>query len=437
MSVRSLALMLVLSAPAFAQPVKLGETVRPGDHFRYDLALTLDMKMKVDKDGKAHTLSRKGEAVHQFAERIEAADAGGAGGRAVRHYDTAKLTSTLAGDVSRLELPADRRLMLAVRTETGTMTVCPAGPLTREHLELAGEHFDTLAVPALLPNKELKAGETWAVGDAATQHACQFDGLVKHDLKGTLTAVKDGVATFTLAGKAEGVSQGAVVKTTVAATGTFDVKAERITALTWEETGERELGPASPAAEVKAVVRMTRTPLADEPKELSAEARAKVPADKIPAEMTRLTLADPDGKYTLVYPREWVVVVQQGEHTVLRLMTNGEFQTQATLTGWKKADKGSHTSAGEFKRVLAKLPGWEPGEVLADEEKPTSDGRWVYKLSAKGKQDGAEVVQTFYLMAGPNGDQVAATFLTAADKAGKLAEREAELLSGISFTGKK
>ncbi len=437
MSVRSLALLFVLSAPVFAQPVKLGETVRPGDHFRYDLQLTLDMKMKLDKDGKAHTLSRKGEAVHKFAERIEAADAGGAGGRAVRHYDTAKLTATLAGDVTRLELPADRRLTLAVRTETGTMTVCPAGPLTREHLELAGEHFDTLAVPALLPNKELKAGETWAVGDAAVQHACQFDGLVKNELKGTLTAVKDGVAAFTISGKAEGVSQGAVVKTTVAASGTFDVKAERVTALTWKEAGERELGPASPAAEVTAVVRMTRATLTEEPKELSAEARAKVPADKIPAEMTRLTLTDPEGKYTLVYPREWVTVAMQGEHTILRLLANGECLTQVTLTGWKKADKGSHTPADEFKRVLAKLPGWEPGEVLADEEKPTSDGRWVYKLSAKGKQNEAEVVQTFYLVAGPTGDQVAVTFLTAADKAGKQADREAELLGGISFTGKR
>jgi len=432
-----LPLLLAMASPALAQTVKLGEAVRPGDHFRYELQLTVDGKLKLERDGKVQAMTMKGDATHKFAERIEAADTGGAGGKAVRYYDVARSSSTVAGDTNKRELANDRRLTVAVRTETDTLHVCPNGPFTREELELVAEHFDTLAIPALLPNKELKAGESWAVANEAAQHACQFDGLVKNDIKGSLIDVKDGVATFKIEGQAEGVELGATARVTVSATGTFDVARGRITGLVWEQTDDRNLGPASPAMEVKATARVVRIPLAEEPKELSAEARAKVPADKIPTEMTLLRLTDSDGKYSLTYPRGWSVVGQTGGHTVLRLVEMGTFLSQATITPWKQVDKGQHSAPADFKAALAKIPGWQPSEVLADAEMPTTDGRWVYKFSAKGKQDSADVVQTFYLLAGPNGQQVAVTFLSEPAKAAKVSDREAELLKGIGFADRR
>jgi hypothetical protein len=391
----------------------------------------------VEQDGKVRSLTLRGEAVHQFVERAEGVTAAGGADRAVRHYAVAKSVSSVAGDVSKRELSADRRLTLAVRSEGGTLHVCPAGPFTREDLELVGEHFDTLGLPALLPDKEVKAGDTWAVGNDAVQHACHLDGLVKNELKGTLTAVTDGAATFTLAGQVEGVERGAMARLTIRARGTFDVATSRVTALSWEQVDDRDQGPVSPASELTAKVTLARTPLKDEPKELSAEARAKVPADKIPTEMTHLRHADRDGKYTLTYPRDWTVVGRTADHLVMRLTHKGEFATQATVSAWKRVEEGKHTPPAEFKAALAKLSTWQPVEVLADAEETAADGRWVYKLSAKGKQDGADVVQTFYLLAGPNGDQVAVTFLTTPERAVKLADREAELLKGVGFPPRK
>lgn len=440
MAVRSFALAVALfgsAVPAFAQTVTLGERVKPGDHFRCELALTLTGKMKVDRDGKVHPLTLTGEATHRFVERIESADAAGAGQKSVRHYEVAKSAVSVAGDPSRRELPAARRLTVAARTDTGTRHACPAGPLTQDELELVGEHFDTLALPALLPNKELKVGDSWPVAADAVLSACLFEGLLKNDLTGTLTAVKDGVATFTVTGTAEGMENGAVAKLTVKAAGTFDVAAGRVTALTWEQGDDRDQGPVSPATEVTATVTLKRTPLAAAPKELSAEARAAVPAGDIPADMTRLRYADPDGKYAVTYPREWVIVGRTPDHLVMRRMEKGEFTGQVTVTGWKKVEAGRATPPAEFKAVLARLTTWEPAEVLADEEQPVADGRRVYRLAAKGKQDGAAVVQTFYLLTGPAGDQVAVTALAAPDKAQGLAKHEAELLNGFTFPGKK
>jgi hypothetical protein len=353
----------------------------------------------------------------------------------VRYYTEAKAANTFGGESSKRELSAERRLTVAVRAATETLHVCPVGPFTRDELDLVGDHFDTLALPLLLPNKELKAGETWAVADSGCQHACQFDGLAKNNLKGTLSGVKAGVASFTVSGTAEGVEMAAGVKVSVTASGTFDVASGRITGLIWEQTDDREAGPASPATEVKATWTIKRAALADEPKELSAEARAKVPADKVPVEMTRLQHAG--GKYTLTYPREWVTVGSTADHLVLRLIVAGEPSAQATVSVWKKADKGGHSTASEFRELIGKIPGWEPGDTATEGEVPAAEGRWVYRWSAKGKQDGSAVVQTFYLIAGPNGEQVTIGILSDEAKAAKLAEREAELLGGVTFPEKK
>ena len=425
------------ASSALAQSVKLGEELQPGEYHRYDLELSVNGKLKIDRNGKPDTLPLQAEASHRFVERIEAADARGGAGKVIRHYEKAKSNSVVAGEKSSRELAGDRRLTFAGRTETGTLHYSPQGPLFREELELIAEHFDTMVLAGLLPNKAIKPGETWAVAGEATQHACQFDGITKNELAGTLVSVDGGIAKFTIAGAAEGVEAGAATKTTVKASGVFDVKSNRITELNWEQTDERAQGPASPAAEVTATVVLKRAILSEEPKELTAAVREKIPAGKVPAELTLLRYADVDGKYSFTYPREWVIVGRTNEHLVIRLVEKAEFIAQVTLSSWKKAEPGQHATAEEFKQSIAKLPGWEPTETTEDASVAAPAGHWLYKVAAKGKQDGADVLQTFYLFAGPNGDQIAVTVLASPDKGGKTSAREGQLLGAIVFPQNK
>ena len=429
--------LLVAGGPAFAQ-VNLSEEVKPGDCFRYEITLSVDGKMKVDREGKLEAIPLKAKAAHTFLERVDSADARGGVGRSLRHYQSASSESEAGPDRNKRELSADRRLVVAQRTAEGSQHFSPDGPLYREELELVAEHFDTLCIPALLPGKELKPGDTWTVGPEATQHACLFGGLIKAALVGKLVEVKDGVALFEITGPAEGIEAGAHAKLTVSAKGKYDLAAKRLVELTWEQTDDRGQGPASPASEVKATIAVKRTPLAEEPKELSADARAKVPADgKVPELATLLRYADPDGRYQFTYPRDWHVVGRTRDHLVIRLLEKGEFVAQATVTTWKKADPGQHSNPEEFKKLLGQLPGWEPEQVLTDGAIPTDAGRWLYRISARGKQDGLAVIQTFYLLAGPAGDQLAVTVLARQEKAAKVGTRDLELVNAVEFPAKK
>jgi len=428
---------LAVALPLQAQTVRLGEEVKPGDQFRYELTLSLSGKLTVQREGKAVPLPLQAEATHQFVERIENADASGAAGKVIRHYFAAKSSSTVGTEKSQRELSNERRLTLTSRTDAGTLHICPTGAFTREELELVGEHLDTLCLPGLLPNKDVAVGANWAVPDTVTQVICQFDGLYKNHLQGTLSGVDGNIAKFKIEGRAEGTELGANSEVTVKAEGKFDLTAKRIVELVWTQDDIRGQGPASPAGVLSVKVTMKRTPLAEEPKELNEEVRAKVPADKIPAGMLMLSHSDPEGRYSFTYPREWVIVGRTKEHVVLRFLDKGEFAAQLTIATWKKAEAGQHASAADFKAAIAKLQGWEAGEVLEDSEMPSKPGRWGYKLSAKGKQDATEVIQTFYLLSGPLGDQVAVTVLSAPGKVAAVGSGETELLKSIVLPEKK
>lgn len=428
----ALALTVVITGPAAAQPVTLAETPKPGDTFRYAVYLDVTGTLSVLGDGgKLQQLTLRATAKHRFAERT-LATADGLPARSVRHYAEATASSVVGGERGDRTLSADRRLVVADRRPDGAFAFSPAGPLTRDELDLVTEHFDPHALAGLLPGKEVTVGATWAVTNPAAQAACLFDGLTKNDLTGKLTGVKDGVASFEITGTAEGIEAGAAVAVTVASSGTFDLAAKRITGLVWKQTDDRGAGPVSPASKVVATITLKRDTLAAAPAELADAALAGVPAGDPPAALTALRYADPKGRYRFDYARGWHVTGQTDSHLVLRLLDGGEFVAQATVSAWVKAEPGKHTPPDEFKKAVAESPRWAATKALEDAEVPVGGGRWLYRLVAEGTADGQPVVHAFHLLAGPGGEQVAVTVALHPDKRKALAGRDLELVKAIA-----
>jgi hypothetical protein len=422
------------SAYALAAENTLGEELRAGDHFRYEITLQVEGTMKVSQEGGSGSLPLKAAAQHRFVERVEALNTTGGISKAVRFYSIARSESEIGTERSRSELAQDARLIVAQRTGTGTVCFSPAGPMARNELDLVAEHFDTLDLVSLLPGKEVKPGERWSIPAATVQHLCLFDGLLKANLTGKLENISTTEASFTIEGTAEGVENGATAKLTIRATGVFQFETKQLTTLTWEQTDERSQGPVSPATDVKAVVMLKRTRLAEVPAELAKVERSSIPPQEtIPESFTQLRYSDPTGRFTMRYSRDWHIVGRTADHLVLRLLDQGEFITQATITAWKKEKPGSHTSAEEFKKAIGQLPGWVMEKTVSDAEIPAKDGRWGYRLVTLGKQDGVAVAQIFLLIAGPNGDQVAVTLIASPNRFEKLAARDLAMVNAIEF----
>src|SRR5260221_9149869 len=130
---------LCVTAPAaLAQTQVLTDPPKAGDCNRYDLGLTLKGEIRVAKDGKVVSIPIAATAAHQFAERVLEAKEKALPTKVARWYDAAKSTVTVDGAAATRSLRDARKLMVAQRDPERLTCYSPAGPLTRDELELAG-----------------------------------------------------------------------------------------------------------------------------------------------------------------------------------------------------------------------------------------------------------------------------------------------------------
>jgi hypothetical protein len=227
---------------------------------------------------------------------------------------------------------------------------------------------------------------------------------------------------------------GAQAKVTVSATGRYDLARKRIVALDWKQKDERDQGPASPVVNAETTVTLTRQ-MIEEPKELSDVALVSVPQGfDVPEPLKLVSIPDAKGRFDLACGRDWQVVSQTDAHLVLRLLDRGDFVAQATVTSWTKAEPGKHADVKEFRDQMLSSPGWQPEEVVQEEELPKlPNGRFVYRLVARGDMDGVKVIQSFFLVAGAKGDQAVVVFTLKQTQAAKLGARDLILVDGLDF----
>ena len=433
---------LALTASAGAQTYALSEAALAGNFFDIRLATELAGEIRVHKDDKQVSLPQKVQAQHVFHERVLEAAEGKPATRTARYYKEARASLAIGAERSERILRADRRLIAAQRGKDQLLVYCPAGSLTAAELELL-EHFDTLAVTGLLPEKAVQTQETWKVPTAVTQALCHFDGLTDQNLECRLEKIAGDAAQISVRGTASGIDSGASVKSTIQADVTFDCKARHLTALTWKQTDERDQSPTSPAMNFTMTVTMTRTAAAPIP-ELHDYALTVVPDGPTPPEtMTALVYNDPQKRFDVIYARDWQLVAHTSEFVVLRFLDRGDFVAQATITPLRRVDAGQMLSDEEFKDLVNATPGWEPETEAKVEQLPAPGGQGpskdytIKRLAAQGSLDGQRITQYCYLVASPQGEQLVVSFTLTPAHVPTLGSRDIALVRGITFSGSK
>ncbi len=432
-------LLVVLCAGSFAlaEPnYNITEPVKVDDCFRVSLDMALTGDMRIKKDDKTVTIKLEAKARHTFQERVLLIH-GSLPAKMARVYDAAGATIATGTDHSERTLRADRKLIVSQRHHDQRTTYSPQGSLLREELDLCNDHLDTLVLTGLLPKAEVKIGETWKIANDVVQSLCGFEGLINQELEGKLEDVKDNTARVTIKGTASGIDVGASVKLTIDTVCQFDLQTHRLTQMDWKQTDEREQGPVNPASTISMTTTVKRESI-KEPDCLGQVALVAVPEGlDVPAALTSLSHRDPQGRFDLTYSRDWQVVVQTKEHLIMRLMDQGDFVTQATITPWKSAGKGQHMSPTRFRDVIESTPGWEPEkELQAGEVQGTVKDGWTYRISALGRLDDAPALQSYYLLASPTGDQAIVVFTMHPKQADKLGSRDLSLVGGLEFVQK-
>jgi hypothetical protein len=423
---------LAVTCSGAAQTVDLSETSLTGSCLRCELTLALKGKIKVQQEGKPREYPHEAEATHVYVERVLDGTLGSE--KVVRSYASAAGTITFDGQPLKRALRSERTFLAVHRVNERLVPFSHKGALAREELELT-EHFDALAVPGLLPGKQVAVGATWPLPNRVAAFLCDLEALAEHNLSCKLDSVEAKRARVSIAGSASGVGQGAAVKLLVTGSYDFDLESKRITAVEWKQSDQRDKGPVSPALSADVVVNLKRTVI-PEPEELSDTALAPVKEyEAPPARLTNITFRQSGGRYVLEHARDWhVVSPEASEQLVMRLMERGQFIAQATVTPWKKVDAKDALTLEEFAALMAKTPTWAEEKVSEQAElKDNPDGVRIYRITATGELDGVRSVMSFYLLISKDSDQVIVTFSMLPTYVTNLRERDLELIRNISF----
>jgi hypothetical protein len=418
-----------------AEKYSLKEKFAVADQWRTNLSLQLSGNLQMRSGDKVLALTLAAQADHQFPERVLNVDEAGQATRVARSYEQAKAGITVQGSRSERSLRPERRLQVAQRIKDETVTFAPSGPLTREELELTGEHLDVLMAGALLPEKEVGVGEAWEVTIPAIQALVGLDGVISQDVKGKLESVQGDMARITFSGNVEGISRGAELKTAIDATASFDLKAARLTALEWKQKEQREQGPVTPAAKTESTTTMKRT-LGVKADALSNGVVAQLPAEPGPAHLM-LLYRDAKGRFEFLHERAWHVVAQNDQYTVMRMLERGELVAQVNVLPWAKARPGQHIGTDELKKLIEESPAFTVDQTLQSGTMPAEAGYWIYRVSAVGKSNETPVLQNYYAVAGPQGDQLMLVFTTEVNQAEHLGSRDLSMVGTVSFAPTK
>jgi hypothetical protein len=429
-------LVVFAASGASAQEYNLTNKIDVGSCWRTTLAMDLKGEIRIARNGQRVPLKLSASARHEFMERLLADGSDGMPGKTARVYERAAADIRVDGDRSLRSLRPERRLVVAQRPRERFQVYSPAGPLTREELELTAEHFNTLAVGGLAPGKAVAVHETWKVSSPVAQALCGFEGLTEQTLFCKLTEIKDKTAHVTISGTATGIDLGALVKLTIEGSLDFDLAAGQWKHFEWKQKDDRDQGPVSPISASEATFVADKKAI-DRPEALSEENLGAIPQGfDAPTACLQLELKNPPPpklQFTLLYDREWQKVSQTDEHVVFRLLERGDFIAQATITPWTKAEK-NHMTPAEFQQAMAATPGWEQDEETQSEEVPAAEkGYWIYRIAASGELDGVRTLQIFYLVACGDGRQVVVAFTLAPKQASKLGARDLDLVGNLRF----
>ena len=431
--------LVVAAAASAAAPVELRESARVKPTTR--VTVNLKAEGKYNPAGSPGTtqpakpLALRVESELVFIERVMATDQAGRGGRSVRRVTRA--ASAVNGEVrSRSEsLRAEVALLVAEVNALGDVVVySPLGPLTRSELEIVQGPGDPLSLGGLLPTGPVAVGARWKVGDASARALSGYDVVSSNGLEATLESADAARAKVWLRGELRGSALGG--EGTMACDGSFhfDRKGGLIDRLALDRAETRRPGPVEGGLDIKSTLTVTRS-------------HAEVPAELAEATLDRVVLNPGAGredlllnalgrKYSLRHDRDWHTFWDDPRLTVLKRVEGGRTVAQCNLAVGPKAGKGKHQDPSQFRDDVRKGLGSRFVQFLGSGDvEGDAAGGFRYKVGVQGRQGDLPVVWFYYLIAGPEGDQLLATFTLAGAQAQAFGDRDESLIGTLHWLG--
>lgn len=418
-------------------PITLREEAKPGASTR------VAVMMKAEGSRPDYRLEAKGKALpfrvethFDFLERILDAGPDGRPKRSARRAERATASIDFfraEGQTMAADLRPEVALLVAERRPAGLLTFSAGGPLLRSELDLVQGPADTLALPELLPAKPAAVGDSWDVPPDAAKSLSEYEALAANGLKATLTSADDAEARVAIKGQVRGAARGGEGAMNLDGILTFDRKANLIRRLDLNRSETRKKGLVESALEAKSTLTVERTPI-ETPTELSDEALKDLPLED-DARRELLILVPPGGRYTLMHDRDWHLALDDARRVVLKRIDHGELVAQCDLMLGPNAGRGRHQDLDQFRDDIRKALGKSFESFTgAGEVGGAPGGGFRYKIAVEGTpQEGGRPLWYYYLVAGPEGDQVLGVFSLTQELEARFGDQDLRLIGSLEW----
>ncbi len=420
--------------PEEATKYELRATTTPDQFQRVRVLLEVSGQLKINGEDKKVTqvpLQVNGELLYD--ERVLKSDTQNKCRSSVRYYDTAAAELRIGETSQKTSLHPDRRLAATQVTATETVLFSPLAPFTRDELELLETQANSAALYRLLPDKAISLGQSWNHDNSAVAALLCLDAITQTDVKSTLRQVEKSLAIVDLEGSVNGSVRGVSSDIQVRGKYNFDLKQGTFTWITLSISEKRASSAAEPGFEVVAKLREVLAPTPPRA-ELSDATIKDLTLDPGPGS-TLLSLASSAGRFQLLHTRQWRVMMDRTDLTVLRMLDQGDLIAQCNASRLPDLPAGQRVSVESFQADVKRALGEHFGEFRDVTQESTDGGLRVLRAVVSGTASELPIQWSYYHLSDDKGHQAAIVFTMDARLVEKFAEADRTIISSFAFTG--
>lgn len=383
----------------------------------------------------------------KYEERYEVYSPTGAV-RTIREYEQAGMKRKFGSSLTRPLLDSSRKNIVSSFDGKKTSIYCPNGPMKSEQYALLSEApCNTTILDRLLPNRQVKLGESWQVSNDVLCALFGLEAIEHNTVYLTLTSIVDNFAEVELyqqGGKdaqgvdlpstLEGASEGASVALDLNGKFQFDLTSKEITWLGLKISEHRSESVAAPGLECNATLKITVASL-EAPEKLTDDVIAKFKGQPKP-EALRLYYNGQVGPWKFQHSRRWKMIEDSAKVTALCYVDNGESIAQCNILSNGRIDLSTQPTLDAYKDEIQKGLGERFAEFKQAESSENEDGLSIYYVVADGSFEGLPFRWVYFLLTDQEGNQATIMFEIRAEFLERYDDSGNEIVESFRFAPK-
>ncbi|MCB9939204.1 MAG: hypothetical protein H6823_13255 [Planctomycetaceae bacterium] len=396
------------------------------------VAIEVTGDLKLNADGKqVNRLPMRVSGTARYDERTLRPGSGNASKRDARFYRDAKATIAIGDGRLEMGLNSNRRLIVAEADSSKVTLFSPLGPLTRDELELIQTQGNSSVLDRLAPAAPVALNTEWAHDPKDLAILLGLDAIHQTDIKSTLRQVENNVAIIDMAGKASGAIDGVASDIALRAKYNINLQSHRVTWLAMSVREDRAIGHATPGFDVTARVRVEVNEKATS-LELTDSLLSELPLE-LNSGSTLLRLASTLGGFALLHARDWQMMVDRHDVTILRMIEQGELIAQCNISSLPDLTAGKRVQLPEFQADIEKALGKNFGQFVEASQQKNESGHRVLRAVVSGLASELPIQWIYYHISDDTGRQTALVFAMDVKVVEKFAAADESIVGTFEF----